>query len=62
MEERSPQLCKTMSGTLQKDKSMQTGVLHQAEEKGGRGCGGLSVLQESHVVSESSQLLLIWNR
>ena len=29
---------------------------------GGSGCGGLSVLEESHVVSESGQLLLIWNQ
>lgn len=29
-----------------------------------RGCGrgGFSVLEESHVVSESGQLLLIWNQ
>lgn len=31
-------------------------------KKGGSGCGGLSVLEESHVVSESGQLLLIWNQ
>lgn len=38
--------------------------LYQASEKemGGSGCGGLSVLEESHVVSESGQLLLIWNQ
>lgn len=29
---------------------------------GGSGCGGLSVLEESHVVSESGQLLLVWNQ
>lgn len=28
----------------------------------GRGRGGSSVLEESHVVSESGQLLLIWNQ
>lgn len=32
------------------------------EENGGGGYGGLSVLEESHVVSESGQLLLIWNQ
>lgn len=31
-------------------------------ETGGSGGGGLSVLEESHVVSESGQLLLIWNQ
>lgn len=38
--------------------------LYQASEKemGGSGCGGLSVLEESHVVGESGQLLLIWNQ
>lgn len=34
----------------------------QKKEEGGRGCGGLSVLEESHVVSESGQLLFIWNQ
>lgn len=32
-----------------------------SERKKG-GSGGLSVLEESHVVSESGQLLLIWNQ
>lgn len=34
----------------------------EQEENGGGGWGGLSVLEESHVVSESGQLLFIWNQ
>lgn len=40
--------------------------LYQASEKkkesGSGDCGGLSVLEESHVVGESGQLLLVWNQ
>ena len=32
------------------------------QKTGGSGCGGLSVLEESHVVGESGQLLLVGNQ
>lgn len=43
-------------------KSLVFSLSTERVKTGGSGCGGLSVLKKSHVVSESGQLLLIWNQ
>lgn len=43
-------------------KSLAFSLSTEWAKTGGSSCGGLSVLKESHVVSESGQLLLIWNQ
>lgn len=55
------------SGSLQEGRRVYPNlcppsVPSKQKKGGGSGCGGLSVLEESHVVSESGQLLLIWNQ